>query len=94
MKSIALKVGGFPSIQKLESFFYLIKKNKEVINFDPKSLIGGALDLAESALPDQVMGMDPRAIFNFFSKKAKGKIGMDDFGDIIKYMGLNLSKAQ
>ena len=52
MKSIALKVGGFPSLQKLESFFYLIKKNKEVINFDPKSLIGGALSITESALPD------------------------------------------
>ena len=34
MRSIALKVGGFPSISRLESFFYLIKKNKEVINFE------------------------------------------------------------
>jgi hypothetical protein len=95
MRSIAIKVGGFPAIQKLESFFYLIKKNKDVINFDPKSLLGGAGSLSSSALPEDntALGMDARAIFNYFSKKGQGKIGIEDFQELVKYMGLNLTVA-
>lgn len=78
MRSIAVKVGGFPTIQKLESFFYLIKKNKEVITFDP--VVKTAPSLVEF-IPEEntALGMDTRAIFNFFAKKGQGKIGIEDF---------------
>lgn len=37
--------------------------------------------------------MNPRQIFNYFSRKNQGKIGIEEFAELCKYMGLNLSNS-
>lgn len=37
MKPLALKVGGFPDPQKLNDFFFIINKNKDIIGNDSSS---------------------------------------------------------
>ncbi len=40
-----------------------------------------------------VEGMNPRQIFNYFSRKNQGKIGIEEFAELCKYMGLNLPNS-
>ena len=39
IKPLALKIGGFPDLEKLNGFFHIIKKNKDHIGVNAVQLI-------------------------------------------------------
>ena len=68
LKPLALKVGGFPNMQKLQAFFDIIKKNKGHIGLSDLGALKGALTGGSSDTGDKAgvpptqtqLGLDPR----------------------------------
>lgn len=80
LKPLALKVGGFPNMQKLTAFFDIIKKNKAHIGLTdmahlkmpaaPTTDPNSANNQAITSNPQ--LGLDPRVIYAHFAAKNKG----------------------
>jgi Ca2+-binding EF-hand superfamily protein len=92
VKGMALKVGGFPSEERLD-FFKIIRKHHQLISFE---------ELVQPSTDTQVVGisqnenvaMDPRQLFQFFSKDNQGLVGFEEFYGVVQYMGLKLPNSK
>lgn len=75
---MALKIGGFPSSDKLEQFFKVTAKHSGVFNF------GLVMDKKPAKEPpkndnDELSEFNMKSLFDYFAKNNKGVIGVEEF---------------